>query len=333
MRPEEGEPRTYAIGWAPGAPRPEVPLVVALMDSLARVSELAILQQPVPWPELLAGASLDSLVQDRGNVADYLRARGLQIIFLVDPLDGLNRTREDPGLVEAGRTIREAAIRALHEEWVGRIATRVRPEWFGLASEINTLAARGDPGLYAEVKDLVNTLAPQVRQRSPGSRVFVSFQVDEANGANGRIDPIIDHLALIDDFDIDALGLSSYPGFFFDTPADVPDDYLARFDAATDLPLLMVEGGWSSCTVAWGNGSPARQADFLQRYAELLDGVHAQAWVMLTFTDLDIDALGLPPDRARTLANFACMGVLDAQLRRKPAYEVWERIHRRPLVR
>ncbi len=325
----EGPPRSYAVGWAPGAPRAEVALVLTLMDSLARVSDITILQQPVPWPELFAGASLDSLVQDRANVADYLRARGLDIIFLVDPLYGLDRTREDPGLTNAGRSIREPAIRAMHEEWVRRIAARVRPEWFGLASEINTLAARGDPGLYAAIRDMVNTLAPQIRQRSPDTKVFVSFQVDEANGANGRIDPIIDHMALIDDYDIDALGLSSYPVFFFDRPDQVPADYFARFDAATDLPLLMVEGGWSSADVPWASGTPQEQVEFLKKYEQLLDGVEAEAWVMLTFTDLDVNRLGLPPDAAAGLANFAHMGLLDVNLRRKPAYAEWERIWKR----
>ena len=198
------------MGWAPIAPRADVPLVLAVMDSLSKVSDIAIIQQPVPWPELLAGASLDSLVEDRNNVAAFLRAKGLDIIFLVDPLDGLDRRMEDPGLVAAGRTILEPSIRAMHEEWVRRIAARIRPEYLGLASEINTLAARGDPKLYAAIRDLVNTLAPVVRQRSPATKVFVSFQVDEANGALGQ--DSIDHFALIDDFDIDALGLSSYTG-------------------------------------------------------------------------------------------------------------------------
>lgn len=321
--------RSYAVGWAPIAPRAETSLVVALMDSLAKVSDISILQQPVPWPELLAGASLDSLVDDRGNVADFLRTKGLDIIFLVDPLDGLDRRREDPGLTDAGRTILDPEIRALHEEWVRRIAVRVHPEWFGLASEINTLAARGDPALYAGIRDLINTLAPQVRQLSPSSKVFVSFQVDEANGGFG--DPIIDHYALIDDFDIDALGLSSYPVFAFDTPAQIPDDWFERFDDATDLPLLMVEGGWSSENVPWSTGSPQQQVEFLARYEKLLDGVTAVAWVMLTFTDLDVTALGLSPDRAASLENFAHMGILDVNLQRKPSWAEWQRIYDRPL--
>jgi len=329
--PGEGEPRTYTMGWSPIAPRAEVPLVLAVMDSMAKVSDLAILQQPVPWPELLAGAPMDSLVEDRAAVAAHLRALGMDIVFLVDPLDGLDRRKEDPGLVAAGRSILEPSIRAIHDEWVLRIAERIRPPWFGLASEVNTLAARGDPALFAAVRDMINDLAPQVRARSPSSRVFVSFQADEANGRLGP-EPL-DNFALIDDFDIDALGLSSYPVFAFDAPDQIPDDYFQVFADATDLPLLLVEGGWSSEDVPWSHGTPEQQVAFFRRFQDLLDGVGAKAWVMLTFTDLDVSALGLDPDRAAGLSSFAHMGILDTQLRRKPAYAEWQRIFDRPLVR
>jgi len=326
---EEGKPRSYGMGWAPSAPRPNEGLFLAVIDSMSRVSDLTIIQQPVPWPELLAGAEMDPLIEERVEVAQYLRFKGMDVIFLVDPLDGLDRRKEDPELVAAGRSILEPEIRALHEEWVRRIAEDVRPEWMGLASEINTLAARGNPDLYGEIHDLVNTLAPQVRELSPATKVFVSFQIDEANGV--LIDPIIDHFALIDDYDIDALGLSSYPVFAFDTPAQIPDDYLDAFDQATDLPLLMVEGGWTSADVPWATGTPGEQVDFLERYEFLLDRVGAEGWVMLTFTDLDIPALGLPADRANGLSNFSRMGILDIDLQRKPSYEVWKRIYERPL--
>jgi hypothetical protein len=318
------------MGWAPTPPRPDIDLFFEVVDSIARVAEITLLQQPVPWPELLAGAPMDSLVEDRGGVADFLRAKGLEIIFLVDPLDGLDRRREDPGLVDAGRSILEPQIRTMHDAWVREITDRVRPEWMGLASEINTLAARGDPALYAEIVDMINTLAPAVRQLSPTTRVFVSFQVDEANGAFG--DPIIDHFALIDDFDIDALGLSSYPVFAFETPAEIPADHFTSFDQATDLPLIMVEGGWSSEDTQLLRADPQEQVEFFRRYEEFLDEVAAEAWVMLTYADLDIPSLELPPDRAATLSNFAFMGIVDSELRRKPSFVEWERIHDRPLA-
>jgi hypothetical protein len=149
---------------------------------MAAVSDITIIQQPVPWQELLNGASLDSLVQDRAGVAAFMRAKGLGIVWLVDPLDGLDRRKEDPGLVEAGRSIMEPEIRAMHDEWVLRIGEAVQPEWMGLASEVNTLAALGDPDLYAAIRDMINDLAPQVQAASPGTQVFVSFQADQANG-------------------------------------------------------------------------------------------------------------------------------------------------------
>ena len=312
--------RTYAMGFSPIAPAGEVATLRTVIDSMAAVSDIAIIQHHVPWPELFAGVPMDSLVEGQGRVADHLRAMGMDVIFVVDPLDAWDRRKEDPALLAAGRSLEEPSIRAMYEEWVRGIARRVHPKWFGLASEINTLAARGDRTLYATVRGLVNDLAPQVRELSPSSSVFVSFQADEANGRFGP-EPV-DNLTLIDDFDIDALGLSSYPVFFFNQPSDIPSDYFTRFAKATDLPLLFVEGGWSSADVPGSPGTPEQQVAFLDRYEELLDGIQAKVWVMLTFED-QADA---PPD-------FAHMGIVDAGLRRKPAYAAWNRIFDRPPAR
>ncbi len=46
---------------------------------------------------------------------------------------------------------------------------------------------------------------------------------------------------------------------------------------------------------------------------------------------LDIDSFGLTPERALGLSNFARMGIMDSELRRKPSYSEWERIFGRPL--
>jgi hypothetical protein len=317
------------MGWAPIPPRLDTELLLRMIDSMAVVSEIAIVQQAPPWGPLLAGAPMDSLVTDVAALTDFIGSRGLQVIFLVDPLDGLDRRQEDPGLTELGRSILEPEIREMHEEWVRRVAARIRPSYFGLASEINTLAALGDPALNAEITDLVNTLAPEIRSISPGTQIFVSFQADQANGRLGQTGGV-DHFALIDDYDIDALGLSSYPVFAFDDPSQIPDDYFAPFDAATDLPLLFVEGGWSSEDVPWSTGNPAQQVAFFQRYEQLLDAVDARVWVMLTFADFDVESFGLDAGRTLGLSNFASMGIVDSDLRRKPAYAEWARIFARP---
>jgi hypothetical protein len=326
--PQVSAPRTYSMGWAPTPPRLDTELLLRMIDSMAVVSEIAIVQQGVPWTPLLGGAPVDSLVEDIAQLTDFMAARNLELMFLVDPLDGLDRTREDPALTALGRSILEPDIRAMHEDWVRRIAARVRPAYFGLASEINTLTALGDATLDSAITDLINTLAPQVRTISPGTKVFVSFQADQANGRLGQTGGI-DHFALIAKYDIDALGLSSYPVFAFNDPSEIPPDYFAAFDAATELPLLFVEGGWSSANVPWSTGTPAQQVEFFRRYEALLDSVSAQVWVMLSFADLDVASFGLDPERTSGLSNFAFMGIVDLNLQRKPAYAEWARIFER----
>ena len=317
------------MGWAAVPPRLDTELLLRMVDSMAAVSEIAIVQQGVPWEPLLAGAPVDSLVEDIAQLTDFMAARDLELIFLVDPLDGLDRTKEDPALTALGRSILEPEIRARHEDWVRRIAARIRPAYFGLASEINTLAALGDPDLNAEITGMVNTLAPQIREIAAGTKVFVSFQVDQANGLLGQTGGI-DHVGLIEDYDIDAVGLSSYPVFVFDDPSEIPSDYFEAFDAATELPLLFVEGGWSSANVPWSTGTPAQQVEFFRRYEALLDSVSAEVWVMLTFADLDVATWGLDPERTAGLSNFASMGIVDSNLQRKPSYAEWQRIFVRP---
>lgn len=318
--------RTYRMGFAPTPPRATTQSIITTAQEMAAVSELALIQQEVPWAQLLDGTqTMEEALDDLAELAGFLRALGLDIVFLLDPLDGLDRRREPPPLVERGRSILEPEIRAMHEQWAVAVAGRIRPTWYGLASEINTLADLGDADLHAGIRDLVNTLSPRVKAASPGTRTFVSFQADQAYGLPG-FPRTIDHFALIDDYDVDALGLSTYPVFVLDDPAGIPDDFFRRFDEATDRPLLLVEGGWNSAPTPATGGSPADQADFFRRIAGMLDEVEAEAWVFLFYTDLDIESYGLPPDRAAGLSNFSRMGIVDVDFGEKPAYAVWDSV-------
>jgi len=332
LPPPSAEPRTYAMGWGLTPPEPTEESIIATAQAMAEVAEYAIIQQPVPWARLFAGEELEGLVAETKGLSDFLEALGLEVVFLLDPLDGLDRTSEPPELAGAGRSILEPEIRAIHEAYALAIAREIRPVYFGLASEINTLAAHGDPGLYAEMVDLINALSPRIRAIIPSVTVFVSFQVDDAWNLFPFPPPHIDHFALVDDFDIDALGLSSYPVFVWDSPAEIPDDYFSRFRDVTDLPLILVEGGWSSEDVGGTQGNEGEQSEFFGRFEKLLDGVGSPLWVMLIFADFDVTTFGLPPEREATLALFASMGIVDSRLEAKPSYAVWEEIISRPLA-
>jgi hypothetical protein len=57
----------------------------------------------------------------------------------------------------------------------------------------------------------------------------------------------------------------------------------------------------------------------------MLDSAHASAVFQLTFTDLDIPSLNLPP--GSILPLFASLGLVDAELRPKAALSVWDSLY------
>ena len=131
------------------------------------------------------------------------------------------------------------------------------------------------------------------------------------------------------------IGLSSYPEFYFDSLAELPDDYYRRFaEAAGGRPLGQFEGGWSSVPLATGRpGSPELEAEWVRRVGELLQGVDAEIWLHLTYADLDLadPRWGLTPERAQILGFFASMGLVDADFEAKPAFSEWKLLFDRPL--
>jgi hypothetical protein len=255
-----------------------------------------------------------------------LRGLGLRVLLLTDPLDGLNRREESVEAKKNRKTLKDPATRATHEAWVRLLAERVKPDYYGFASEINTLAAHGDYALYAIIRDMSNRLNDDVKRLSPATKTFVSFQVDDAWDKFG-IESAVDHFDLPAEFRVDAIGLSSYPSFVFRDPAEIPDDYYRRFVfAGGGRPLIQVEGGWSSGVTPWGQGSETSQAAYYARLFELLDGVQAELAVLLLLADIDFASgdFGLTPEQTATLVNFGKMGIATPAYQPKAARAVWE---------
>lgn len=328
--------RTYRMGWFAVGPQPTAEAIVATIEAMSQAGDAVLIQREVPWDRLLAGQSMEmAFQQEYDEIIAFVRARGLRLSILVDPLNGLDRTQEGPLIAAARRSLMEPAMLAMHETWVTLLAERYKPDYLGLASEINTLAELGSLPLYEQIRGMVNRLAPEIRRRSPATKVFVSVQVDEAWGRI-PLQPVrpIDHFALGKQFDIDVLGLSSYPSFVFADPAEIPADYYRRFREATGKPLIQVEGGWASAgQSADGRFTPEKQAAYLRKLFELLDSVEAELLILLTYADLDLSHPSWGPgiDVGPGLGAFASMGLADTALRPKASLSVWlERFQKSP---
>lgn len=331
--------RPYRMGWFLQTPQPTIESLLRTMPEQAKVSDAVLLQREVPWSRIQAGVPMETIFKEEyDDLVAYLRGLGLEVMFLVDPLDGLNRTRESNEMRKIGGSLKDAGLQRLHEQWVELLATRYRPQFLGCASEINTLGAHGDRELYDAIKGICNRLAPRLRQAVLGIRFFVSFQVDDAWDRRPFVHSDVDQFAMTREFDIDVLGLSTYPSFFFNDPSDIPADYFRRLQVASGKPVLVAEGGWSADPTRTGTTaeSIARQTAFYRRFFDLLDSVDVEAAILLLYADLDMETwisfAGTQGVDIEGLRNFARMGIVDERLSPRPAAEVWGEHSRRPFV-
>jgi hypothetical protein len=284
------------------------------------------MNQGVPWRALLADTSAAELVRrDLKDLAVLYRSRGMPLIVEIDVTDGLARDREAPDLVALGRSISEPAVQQVYREYLAAVDSILHPEYLGLAMEVNLIRAIAPPSVYAAVVTMAaggeNTLVAQ----SSTAKRFVSMQVETAWG---RL-PDVGHFVGIDseraDFPyITALGLSSYPFLAgFANPNDVPIDYYSRLNSSSALPMLVVEGGWSSGSVPGVTSSPELQAQWIKRQMAIADRAALVAVTQISFTDLDLSTYAAP--QGSVLPLFAQLGLVDVDFHPKPALAEWDR--------
>lgn len=325
--------RTYRVGFSPIPPSNDFPLAIQSLETWTKRADGAIFHTSPPWDSLLAGVPADTLIRHNElGLARYFRAKGLDIVITLDVTDGLNRAQEAPQLVAAGRSLAEPAVRQAYRNFAVAIDTLIHPTRLGLAAETNLIRAAAPPAVYAAVVQAANEAAADVRAVDPAVRLNVSVQVEVAWGrlVGGPLQYIGIGQDLTDFPFVQDLGLSSYPflGGFAD-PEDPPADYYAAIANESGKPVLMVEGGWPSTSVG-AVSSPAEQARWIAREADLLDRAHAVGFYQLTFTDLALGSYQPPP--GSVLPLFATLGLVDTTLAPKPALSAWDEIFKRRLT-
>ncbi|HEY9226049.1 MAG TPA: hypothetical protein VIP11_05345, partial [Gemmatimonadaceae bacterium] len=129
---------------------------------------------------------------------------------------------------------------------------------------------------------------------------------------------------------VQVIGISSYPYFVYADPDQIPLDYYARIASGRSLPVMIVEGGWTSASVGSIQSSTAKQARYIRRHEQLLDSAKAIAVFQLNYTDIDISAFQ-PLPSGSSLPLFASIGFVDADLKSKTAVATYDSVFARPL--
>ena len=323
-------PRTYRMGFSAIPPKADFALLIASLDMWRTRSDAAIMHISPAWDTLLAGYSADSVViKLHLDLANYFKASGKTLVVMIDATDGLNRANDAPELVARGRSLTEPAVQQVYRAFAVAVDSLLRPSYLGLAAETNLIRAAAPAPLYAAVKQAANDAATDVRAFDPTVQLYVSVQVEVAWGrfTGGAYQGVATDLV---DFPfMQTMGLSSYPYLGgFAEPEDVPIDYYSRVAQGSGLRPMVVEGGWTSASVGSVVSTPAKQARWIRRHIQLLDQAQALFVFQLTFTDLDLTGVTLPP--GSILPLFAALGLVDATLVPKPALAPWDSAFARP---
>lgn len=327
---QKSPPRSYRMGFSGIPPRADTKLAIETIDRWSLRADAAIMSFELPWGPLLRDVPPETeIVHLEFPLAHYYRSKGHQLWVYLDPANGLNRAGESDTLVSLGRSITEPAIQQLYRRYAVAIDSILHPDHFGLALETNLIRGVAPPSLYAAVREAANDAAADVRIRDANVTLSVSVQVDFAWGAfnNGSYRGIDTDFT---DFPfIQELGLSSYPylaGFI--DPDSLPVNYYSRLLSGHPIPAMVTEGGWTSASLGSISSSPDKQRRYIARQMVLLDTAQAIAVFQLTFTDLDLSSMTLPP--GSILPLFAYLGLVDMNLNPKPALDVWDENFSRP---
>lgn len=338
-------PRTWALGFGFLPPRPTAVDVLKGIDMWSRRAEFAAIHEELPWKDLLGGMSAEAILdRDKVELVKYMRGKGLKLLFMADLNDGLSRGEQAPQLRALGRSIAEPAVQQAYRRYVLAVDRKLKPDYIGLAAETNLVRQMAPPQLYAATVRAANDAAADLRAAGSKARLMTSVQVDAAWGtlgaqldrdsARSAANPAGRYVGIEQDF-LDfpftqVLGLSSYPYLSFATPDEIPNDWLRRPLKGRSMPVMVVEGGWTSASVATVRSSPRQQAAYVARLGELADGVKARGIIQLVFADIDITHF--PKPLPATLPLFTNIGLVDANFNPKPALAEWDRLHARKLM-
>lgn len=333
--------RTFRMGFQNSAPRfDDFNLFVQALQMWVDpgdAADAAMITTEVPWKQLLEGENtVDHVVDNYKGLVEYYRQHNLKLWVYIDPANGLNRATDAQALAAVGKSIANNDMQAIYKRFVIVMDSVLKPEHLGLALETNLIRLASLPSIYNGVKKAVNEVAAELKTRKSNAVLSISVQADVAWGSlqgTFQYNSIRqDHL----DFPfMEEMGLSSYPYFGYSDPADLPADYYSRIKEEVDLDVFVTEGGWASQVFIGPNGSEiagntTKQSDYIVKQADLLQAANATALFSLTFTDIDLDALpvGVEP----SIQYFAYLGMVDKELKPKPAFEKWKEVFARKFV-
>jgi hypothetical protein len=324
-------------GFFPSPPEISLESVQATYRAMGNHADVVLLQQNIPWWDFRQSAQAASqAVTDIHNQYFLARQNGMEILFVVDPLNGLNR-RDFSGLPWGWKSsFGNPDVRHAYANFTMRILREFHPRYLGLASEINTYMD-AHPEDSENFISLYRSVYDQVKLESPDTQVFVTFQWEDLNnlipGESGSHPAYDTNWNLLEAFEprLDVWAISSYPFIVFPGGDNIPGNYFTPLLARTTKPLAVAEGGFISGSAGARTGRPEDQVAYLQAIHKQLGGERLAFWIYLLFNDLNIEsyrksmqAQGIGSNDITTLGMFQSVGLRQSDGTPKPGLAVWD---------
>ncbi|HUI88828.1 MAG TPA: hypothetical protein VLX61_08885 [Anaerolineales bacterium] len=325
-----------AHGFFPSPPRISTDSVLEIYKDIGNHADFVLLQENVPWNDFVN--SVDGQSQRRTDIINQVtlaRQNHLDYIFIVDGLNGLNRSQFSGLPFGWDASFANPNIRAAYTNYTLWVVRMFHPRYLGLASEINTYMDT-HPEDVKNFISLYNEIYKAVKLEAPHTKVFVTFQWEELNNlipqiASGRtrLHPNWNQVEAFEP-NLDVWAISSYPFVAFQSGADIPADYYAPLLSQTSKPLAVAEGGFTSEPAGPIKGTPEDQVAYLNAIHNQI-GPRLAFWVYLLLEDFDLDsysgymkANGVSSTDVDTLGMFASVGLSNSDGTAKPALGLWD---------
>ena len=326
-----------AYGFFPSPPQPTFESVLETFQAMGDHGDVVLVQQNIPWDDFVDGSDGESqTITDIRNQVILARQHGLEVVFVVDPLNGLNR-RDFFGLPAdlAGATFATPEVRRAFRNFTMRVLREIGPRHLGLASEINSYAD-AHPEDFPQFLSLYRETYAAIKAEAPGTQVFVTFQWEDLNnlipGASEGRSAYSINWDQVEAFepDLDVWVISSYPFVAFPSADEIPDDYYVPLLERTDKPLAVGEGGFTSRPVGPFHGRPVDQVGYLTALHDQI-GERLAFWIYLLLSDFDPEAYAAAlRDQGRTqtdidtLGMFSAVGLRESDGTPKAALAMWD---------
>ncbi len=309
----------------------------------SQVADATISHPSVPWKTLISRAR--KLVRNRNlafNVAadkaakevvdnfivpqvQKFRDKGYFIVYTIDPLNGLDRSKLEPPpeLRELNLDLDDTESILVYSSFVSAIAQLVKPDYLGLATEVNFFNGNCQPNRPCEFFDKIKSLTKAGHDRIVSDngfipKFFIGINIDKPHF---QLMPGVFPIDKQDFPFIDAVGVTAYPGLWAAQPGDVPKDYLSKPTSNLGLPILVVESGWPSNKA--GEGAQRR---WVKRFFDDIITDYVIFVSQLIFTDFD-PGIVRPPS---IVELFGQTGIVHFDLTKKPAFQIWKKNFKRP---